>query len=111
MIKIETEIAKYIYNFEDSKRIALSRKYPFLKQPIIFLRHKLRDIQNFFDFQSKYKRKKDFFDCVVARHQSVLRRRLGDSNPKLQEQKIINLKKAVQQLNGIVIQPNHIFSF
>ena len=110
MMKIEKEIAERIYNYENPKRIALSRKYPFLKKPIIFLRHKVRDIQNFFDFRIKHERKNDFFDCVVARHQSVLRRRLGDSNPKLQEQKIINLKQAIQRLNCIVIEPNHVFS-
>jgi len=110
MKKIEQDIAERIYNFEHPKRIALSRKYPILKKPIIFLRHNLRDIQNFFDFRLKYERRNDFFDYVVARHQSVLRRRLGDSNPKLQEQKIINLKQAIIQLNGIVVKPNHIFS-
>lgn len=110
MMKIEKEIAERIYNYENPKRIALSRKYPFLKKPIIFLRHKVRDVQNFFDFRIKHERKNDFFNCVIARHQSVLRRRLGDSNPKLQEQKIINLKQAIQRLNGVVIQPNHVFS-
>ena len=111
MTKIEKEIATQIYNFENPKRIAFSRKYPFLKKPIIFLRHKVRDIQNFFDFSSNYKKNNDFFDCVVARHQSVLRRRLGDSDPKLQEKKIVNLKQATQKINGIVIEPNHVFSF
>lgn len=110
MMKIEKEIAKRIYNYENPKRIALSRKYPFLKKPIIFLRHKVRDVQNFFDFRIKYERKNDFFDCVVARHQSILRRRLGDSDPKLQEQKIVNLKQAIQRLNGVIIKPNHVFS-
>ncbi|MBI2415791.1 MAG: VanW family protein [Candidatus Kerfeldbacteria bacterium] len=110
MMKIEKEIAERIYNYENPKKIALSRKYPFLKKPIIFLRHLFRDIQNFFDFRIKYERKNDFFDCIIARHQSVLRRKLGDSNPKLQEQKIVNLKQAIQRLNGIVIQPNHVFS-
>ncbi|MFH0854716.1 MAG: VanW family protein [bacterium] len=110
MMKIEKEIAERIYNYENLKRIAISRKYPFLKKPIIFLRHLNRDIQNFFDFRIKYERKNDFFDCVVARHQSVLRRRLGDSDLKLQEQKIINLKQAIQRLNGVVIEPNHVFS-
>lgn len=110
MMKTEKEIAEHIYNYENPKRIALSKKYPFLKKPIIFLRHKARSIQNFFDFRIKYERRNDFFDYVVARHQSVLRRRLGDSDPKLQEQKIINLKQAIQRLNGVVIESNHIFS-
>lgn len=110
MMTIAREIAKRIYNYENPKRIALSRKYPFLKKPIIFLRHQVRDIQNFFDFRITYERKNDFFDCVVARHQSVLRRRLGDSDPKLQEQKIINLKQAIQRLNGVIVKPDRIFS-
>jgi len=111
MNKLEKEIAECIYNYENPKRIALSRKYPFLKKSIIYLRHLTRDIQNFFDSGIKYKRKNIFFDYIVARHQSVLRRRLGDSNPKLQEQKIINLKQAIKRLNGVVIQPKHVFSF
>ncbi len=53
----------------------------------------------------------DLFDCVVARHQSVLRRKLGGSDVRLQEQKIINLRQAIRRLNGIVIEPNRIFSF
>lgn len=110
MMRIEKEIAERIYNYENPKRIALSRKYPFLKKPIIFLRHLFRDIQNFFDFSIEFERKNDFFDCIVTRHQSVLRRRLGDSSPKLQEQKIINLKQAIQRLNGVIIKPNHTFS-
>ncbi len=110
MMKIEEVIAKCIYNYENPKRIALSRKYPFLKKPIIFLRYITRDIQNFFDFRIKFERKNYFFGCIIARHQSILRRRLGDSNPKLQEQKIINLKQAIKRLNGVVIQPNHVFS-
>jgi vancomycin resistance protein VanW len=111
MVKIEKEIAERIYNYENPKRIAVSRKYPFLKKPIIFLRHLFRDIQNFFDFRIKFERKNNFFDFIVARHQSVLRRRLGDSRPKLQEQKIINLKQAIQRLNGVIIEPNYVFSF
>jgi vancomycin resistance protein VanW len=46
----------------------------------------------------------------VARHQSLLRRKLGESDPRLQDQKIINLRQAVKKLNGIIIQPRHIFS-
>lgn len=106
----EKEIAERIYAYEHPKRVALSRQYPFLKKPIIFLRHRARNMQNFFVRRITYERKNDFFDCVVARHQSVLRRRLGGSDPKLQEQKIINLQQAIQHLNGVVIEPQHVFS-
>jgi len=109
-MKIEQDIANHLYFYENPTREALSKKYPILKKPIIFLRHLIRNGQNFFNFKIKYKKRDDFFHCVVARHQSLLRRRLGDSNPELQERKIVNLRQAIKQLNGIVIEPNRIFS-
>lgn len=107
---LEKEIAERIYDYENPKRTALSKKYPQFKKPIIFFRRTIRNVWNFFDFRMRCEKKNDFFNCIVARHQSVLRRRLGGSDPKLQEKKIINLKQALKRLNGIVIQPNHIFS-
>lgn len=47
----------------------------------------------------------------MARHQSVLRRKLGDSNPRLQEQKIINIRTAIEKFDGVIIEPGKIFSF
>ncbi|MFH1522945.1 MAG: VanW family protein [Patescibacteria group bacterium] len=111
MTKIENEITERIYDYENPKRTALSKKYPSLRMPIIFLRHLARNAQNFFDFRISFEIKKDFFGCIIAKHQSVLRRRLGDSDQKLQEQKIINLEQAIKRLNGVLIKPNHIFSF
>jgi vancomycin resistance protein VanW len=49
------------------------------------------------------------FSCV--KHQSLLRRKLGDSDPQLQENKITNLQLAHRPIDGIVIQPGEIFSF
>jgi len=110
MNNLLNDIAKRIYNYENPKRVAFSKKFPFLKKPIIKTRHLIRNLQNFLDFRIKFKKSSEFFECVVARHQSVLRRRLGDSDPKLQEQKILNLKQAVKYLDGVVIQPNDVFS-
>ncbi|MBN2005116.1 MAG: VanW family protein [Anaerolineae bacterium] len=107
---LKTKIARRIHQYENQKRVAFSKKYPFLRDPIVFFRQLVRDIANSLDFRLRYKRQTDFFDCVVARHQSVLRRKLGDSDPRLQEQKVVNLRQAVQRLNGVVIEPNHIFS-
>ena len=110
MTNLEKDIARRIYSYEHPKRIALSKRYPFLKGLILVLRHLLRNGQNFFNLKIRFKRRKKFFNSVVARHQSVLRRKLGDSNPRLQEQKITNLKQAVKELNGIIIEPSDIFS-
>lgn len=44
------------------------------------------------------------------KHQSLLRRKLGDADPRLQENKIINLAIARQTIDGVLIQPQQIFS-
>ncbi|MEP7075229.1 MAG: VanW family protein [Acidobacteriota bacterium] len=45
------------------------------------------------------------------KHQSLLRRRLGNSDPLLQENKITNLKIACPTIDGILIKPGETFSF
>lgn len=47
----------------------------------------------------------------VKKHQSVLVRKLGDSDIQLQYNKIVNLKIAVAEMNGILIHPGETFSF
>ena len=47
----------------------------------------------------------------VLKHQSVLVRKLGDSDLRLQYNKVENLKIAIKKLNGIVIYPGETFSF
>ncbi len=111
MTAVEKDIKKRLYEYEHPKRIALSRRYPFLKKPILFLRHRLKDLHNVLDRRITDTQSTVFFPCVVARHQSVLRRSLGESSPKLQEQKIVNLRQAIQRINGLVIQPGEVFSF
>jgi vancomycin resistance protein VanW len=48
---------------------------------------------------------------VVIRHRSILRRRLGNADPRLQETKIVNLKLGSAAVDGLVIEPGHVFSF
>lgn len=99
-----------MHDYENPKRIALSRRYPAFRRPIIFTRRLIRNIQNALNPRLRCQKSLRLFDYVVARHQSPLRRKLGSSDPKLQEQKIVNLKLAIKRLNGIVIPPDHIFS-
>lgn len=49
------------------------------------------------------------FTC--KKHQSLLRRKLGDSDPQLQENKIENLKIACPTIDGLLIKPGETFSF
>ncbi len=45
------------------------------------------------------------------KHQSLLRRRLGNSDPQLQENKVENLKIACPTMDGLLIKPGETFSF
>ena len=49
------------------------------------------------------------FTC--KKHQSLLRRRLGNSDPQLQENKVKNLSIACPTIDGILIKPGQTFSF
>ncbi len=57
------------------------------------------------------KKSKTSFRYTCKKHQSLLRRRLGDSDPQLQENKITNLRIASNKIDGIIIEPGQIFSF
>lgn len=47
---------------------------------------------------------------LVYRHKSLIRRRLGNVNMQLQENKAANLSLAVTHINGILIRPGETFS-
>lgn len=105
-----SKVQKLLTEYEAPKRTALSKQYPFIQKPILFVRHTSRTISNILDSKIRCYQTEDFLPMVVARHQSVLRRRLGDSDLELQEQKITNLKQAIKHLDGVVIEPGKIFS-
>jgi vancomycin resistance protein VanW len=48
---------------------------------------------------------------TYKKHQSLLRRKLGNSDPELQENKIKNLQIACPTIDGILIRPGETFSF
>jgi vancomycin resistance protein VanW len=50
------------------------------------------------------------FPHVIARHSSLLFRKLGQTDRRLQENKIVNLRQAIRKLDGLVIPPGKIFS-
>lgn len=75
--------------------------------------------KRFFRFIKNRKDRKHFakrraatnFLFTCTKHQSLLRRKLGNSNPILQENKIVNLTLASSRIDGILIQPGEMFSF
>ncbi len=107
---LKKEIALRIKLIERPGRIALSTRYPLLKVPIIFTRRFIRNWQNFFNSRIVRQHSKKFFPNIVARHQSVLIRTLGNSDLRLQKNKVVNLKLSTQKLNGAIIPPGKTFS-
>lgn len=93
------------------KRVALSKRYPILRKTIISLRRTHRKAQHIVNQKVRISHSKIFLPVVIARHKSLLKRKLGDSDPVLQENKITNLALAVKKINGIIIKPGNIFSF
>ncbi|CAN5482384.1 VanW family protein [soil metagenome] len=53
----------------------------------------------------------DTLPFTCKKHQSLLRRRLGNSDPQLQENKVENLKIACPTIDGILVRPGQTFSF
>lgn len=49
--------------------------------------------------------------ALIYRHQSLIRRRLGQVNMELQENKAVNLALAAPKINGVVLWPGQTFSF
>ncbi len=53
----------------------------------------------------------DHLAFTSKKHQSLLRRKLGNSDPQLQENKVGNLKIACPAIDGLLIKPRETFSF
>jgi vancomycin resistance protein VanW len=91
----------------------LSKHYPFLKTPIqktkIFVKNIEYQKPNYQLKSNPSVESSNLFR--LKKHKSLLRRKLGNSNLELQEQKIKNLEIAVQKFNNLEIKPNQIFSF
>ncbi len=91
------------------KRKAFSIRHPWSKVPIIFLKRLHRKFKNLFTLPNLQKGK--YYDHIVSRHSSLLFRKLGESDPQLQVNKIANLKIAIDKLDGLIIPSGKIFSF
>lgn len=90
----------------------LSEIHPFIYQARIWQKRTFRriaDLPRSRRFASEISGTQLPFSC--KKHQSLLRRRLGNSDPLLQENKIENLKIACPTIDGILIKPGQTFSF
>jgi vancomycin resistance protein VanW len=92
-------------------RVALSKRFPALLPLITGLKTALKTIKT---THPRYTLHRDQLTPRVTRfykHKSLLRRKLGDSNPELQERKITNLRLAVECFDVLIIGPGQTLSY
>lgn len=97
-------------------RRSLGKKFPWLYRLRVWQLKLLRYLSDRlgnarFSGRLALDREHEGFVHPCIRHQSLLLRKLGESDPRLQVNKITNLRLAATALNGVVIQPGETFSF
>lgn len=71
-----------------------------------------RKLTDFFSGKNFARHKTDKpLEFPIYSHNSLIRRRLGNTEMELQENKAVNLSLAAPKVNGIIIRPGEIFSF
>lgn len=90
----------------------LSELHPVFYHARIEQKRFFRALANMKDRNMFAKSKEDStYLYACKKHQSLLRRKLGSSDPQLQENKVVNLKIAAEAIDGILIRPGEVFSF
>ena len=69
----------------------------------------MKDIKDKHTFAHEHSEEK--LEYVIYKHNSLIRRRLGNVNMQLQENKAVNLSLAAPKVNGIIIRPGEHFLF
>lgn len=94
------------------KRKTLSQRHPILYFLSVWVRRTKRYLEWQLD-NKKYstKRTSEKLPFRIKKHQSVLLKKLGESDMQLQVNKVTNLKIAIRNIDGIIITPGETFSF
>ena len=72
------------------------------------VKRRLRDL--FHNVRFAKERVENSLEVLVYRHKSLIRRKLGNVNMQLQENKATNLSLAVKHIDGLLIHPGETFS-
>lgn len=105
------------YDIMYKKEHNMSRKLFCELSPLTYKISVFKNIlfRNCIDFSKGMKfannKEKENLPVLIYKHNSLIRRRLGNVDMQLQENKAINLKISTLKVNKIIIKPNEIFSF
>ncbi len=89
----------------------LSRRFPFLHSASIWRYRTLRWFQWVIFRRLATEHRSQALPYKVTSHESVLLRKLGDADMRLQHNKVTNLKIASKKIDGVLIRPGETFSF
>lgn len=93
-------------------RQRLLKRFPLLYKVRIAQLVLKRHLQDAFSITRFAKvRTEEKLPYTCKKHQSLLRRKLGSTDPILQENKITNLRLSIRHVDGIIIRPSETFSF
>lgn len=93
-------------------RKLLSQRHPILYFIAVWLR-RIRRYVDWYFARKKYSKNQSSYKLSfrIKKHQSVLLKKLGESDMQLQVNKVTNLQLAIKNINGIIILPGETFSF
>ena len=83
-----------VREFVSPSRRALSLRFPALAPAILAARRSFRSVSAALDRSVASERSREYLPCVVTRHSSLLMRKLGSTDMRLQRQKVENLRIA-----------------
>jgi len=91
--------------------MSLAKKFPRFT-PIFVLGLQAKRLFAWYTGAKKYAKRRfpDLLPIVVFRHQSLLIRKLGSTDPRLQHNKVANLRLASYRINSVTIRPGETFS-
>ncbi|MDD2495259.1 MAG: VanW family protein [Tissierellia bacterium] len=71
----------------------------------------IRHLQNLFISNFASEKNNNLLPHIIYKQSSLIRRKLGNVDPVLQDNKAVNLSISTPKVSGIIINPNEIFSF
>jgi vancomycin resistance protein VanW len=90
----------------------IANRYPILRRARVEqlrLARRLEDMRSGTDYARTCTEER--LPLALVRHASLLRRRLGETDPRLQESKIENLRLAAPTFDGLILLPGETLSF
>lgn len=111
ILPIPSRLLDSLKEYHSPKKQLLSAQSKVAYTAAVYYYRLRRHIKNYFGRRASQHTEHEYLPSVVARHQSLLLKKLGDSNEHLQRQKIKNLALAIERINKAIIEPQQTFSY